>query len=254
MKKRPKGKTKCRDCGKSVFVRARQHVFPSTLLTEAQVCQWDAIQGEGIPLLGLEGLYAQRRDELRQKEGQDPSVEAVCATMKTEIGQRRLARAIESLSNQFSGWGLTRADVEQEAAAMAIRFGHPPADWDVEWALWNEVLRRTPARDCDTRSCVYREIAERLRDTGRNAMPTMRLWAKAEMRSMKSCGGVRAVQVVASPGACAVCTAQNGLIVPLSEAIKNPPVPCRGCTNKEFDPNGKYSWCTCVFVAVLDNE
>jgi hypothetical protein len=70
--KRPKRKTKCPHCDKDIYVRARQHLFPSTLLTEQDARVADHL--ERAKDYGLEDAdFAGLREQLSRRFAREPS-------------------------------------------------------------------------------------------------------------------------------------------------------------------------------------
>jgi DNA-directed RNA polymerase subunit RPC12/RpoP len=70
----PKRKTKCPDCGKYIFVRSRQELFPSVLLTEQDATVVDHFQTlKGTATFEVsEADFFRERQELAERFGRQP--------------------------------------------------------------------------------------------------------------------------------------------------------------------------------------
>jgi hypothetical protein len=73
--KRPKRKKKCAHCGEYIFVRSRQHLFPSTLLTERDAIVVDHFeQLKGTASFGVDNEdFLRERETLTQRFGRQPA-------------------------------------------------------------------------------------------------------------------------------------------------------------------------------------
>lgn len=69
-------------------------------------------------------------------------------------------------------------------------------------------------------------------------------YSKKELKRYKK-EGADEVEVLPAADACDICTAWKGKKIPLKKALKRPPIPIKGCSNKKYG-------CRCCYVPVID--
>lgn len=167
---------------------------------------------------------------------------------EVERAKKAAERTRKRVLGDLESFGVKGSDHEAMTTTLRDRFGAEPKASDVAWGLYNQAIRRN--KDFGELAQIYFCMGAFLRDEGRDPFQTMQQGARMQVAAWKQSGVVRAVKVIVAPECCCECAARNGLVVPIDEALQNPPVPCPSCTAKTKD--AKYPWCRCDMTPVVD--
>ena len=239
LKKRPKASAKCRNCGRFVLVNVKQRLFDSTILTAKQAEEARLVRrlfyAGGIS----DETYLQHKEALRARTGVDPTPGDLERELQPQIErhqtQSRVLRFMESL-------GASVADYERHEALLQGRPGRGPVSEQIRQSLWQELLERSSKPEY-----VYQALAHDQHLNGENPYDAKRAAALIKLNKMLEIG-IASVRIMAASDSCARCRKQNGRVLSIKEAIRRPPIPCKGCTfgRSESEPFG---WCRCLYFS-----
>ena len=120
---------------------------------------------------------------------------------------------------------------------------------DEKWGQLNHDLQQAMRRgDLQVMQNLYRDMALIAHQRSRPSFKLQQVAHEMELRYYEK-SKLTKVEVLGT-NCCDVCQAQNGLVVSISEAMKNQPIPQRGCTNK-INNEAPDCWCVCTYIPVV---
>ena len=119
---------------------------------------------------------------------------------------------------------------------------------DEKWRQLNQDLQQAMRRgDYQAMRDLYRDMALEAHRRGKTSLKLQEVAHEMELRHYQQTGIGKAE--VLGTNCCDACQTQNGLVIDVSEGIKNQPIPYKGCTNK-INHAAPDCWCVCTYIPV----
>lgn len=100
--------------------------------------------------------------------------------------------------------------------------------------------------------------ALRLFEQGKPHLQALQEHHRLALKKHEASGVVKAVEILtAGKDSCPACRRLQGKRFTIKQALKEMPLPVRGCTNwltKDDIEAGRTGWCRCTYISVLDVE
>jgi hypothetical protein len=122
-------------------------------------------------------------------------------------------------------------------------------DSDVIWGFFQKLKLKDNSLDY-LKSIFFHE-ALFLYEEGRKPLVQLREFHKIELINFKD-SGVKQVKILTCEDSCDSCKKNEGKILTIDQALKEMPLPCKGCSF-EFKKSKK-GWCRCCYQAVYETE
>lgn len=168
-------------------------------------------------------------------------------TFMTERSKNNFIKKYTGVINRYE---YTNSDIENEIKSLTDRFKKEASFSDAIWSLFNrktlEIGGSTPV-DLQLLSNLYFDMSIFLAENGEDPAPALENAHKYKLLKLKQ--NFTKIRVSCQSLGCKNCIDLNEKIFTINDALKNKILPNKNCTSIHFK-NGKYSWCTCYYVAV----
>lgn len=129
------------------------------------------------------------------------------------------------------------------------RHGKELSSNDVVWGLFNKLVGEK-AREGDLQDLhgIYYAMALFLNQEGRSHNHVLKIAKKMTLQGYKASGAAK-VRISTAGDPCEACKPLNNKLLTIEEALKEMPIPHKGCTFKLY--NEKWGWCRCDYAPEL---
>lgn len=263
-RKLPKQHGLCPACGERFYVRRDQWVFPSVLLSRAQKeSLWSLdhafadLKELGVTEADLERVSLAVRDG---KHGIEQAIEGlhgaamrmVCSSepdTAAAIPDRLAARCRGAFRRMRETPGKSMLGCYQACRNLLVGGLEDPDDSAIAWKALQSI--KVAPEDHHGRSLLFFGMAMFLSYENKPSLMLQREAVRAQLMDAAAKGGCSEIEILKGRDGCKVCERLNGKHMSLTEAIQNPPIPCKGCSEPPLGDEGD-PWCMAFFLPVLE--
>ncbi len=265
-RKLPKQHGLCPACGERFYVRRDQWVFPSVLLSRAQKesLWWldhafADLKELGVTEADLERVSLAVRDG---KHGIEQAIEGLhgaamrmaCSSepdTAAAIPDRLAARCRGAFRRMRETPGKSMLGCYQACRNLLVGGLEDPDESAIAWKALQSI--KVAPDDHQGRSQLFFYMAMFLAYENKPCWMFLREAARAKLLDDAQDGITTEIQIHAGRDQCRACRRLDGRRMNLADAIKDPPVPCKGCTEPPLGESGD-PWCVAWCSPVLTDE
>lgn len=265
-RKLPKQHGLCPACGERFYVRRDQWVFSSVLLSRAQKESLRPLDDAfadlkelGVTEADLERVSLAVRDG---KHGIEQAIEGlhgaamrmVCSSepdTAAAIPDRLAARCRGAFRRMRETPGKSMLGCYQACRNLLVGGLEDPDESAIAWKALQSI--KVASDDHHGRSQLFFYMAMFLAYENKPCWMFLREAARARLLDDARDGNTTEIQIHAGRDQCRTCQRLDGRRMKLADAIKDPPVPCKGCTEPPLGDSGD-PWCVAWCSPVLTDE
>lgn len=214
----PTRKTKCKSCGKYVYLKRRPDDPQKRLVTEQQKGQieaeWEAYQ------------------RAKQEQAAETEFSETLASLGIDEKKRRSIEVEVTMK-------LGRASSREELGGIIAENLLPTATKNGHW---------------DVARTLYELLAGGLTAKGEDDLEALQGVKRCQLLSMQA-ADVNKVEILGAPNSCPACTKLSGKVMTINRALKEMPLPVKRCTyfdGEDDKGERKRGSCRCEYLAVID--
>ncbi|MFQ6127076.1 MAG: hypothetical protein ACE5R6_21070 [Candidatus Heimdallarchaeota archaeon] len=151
---------------------------------------------------------------------------------------------------KLAAYGITEQDFTRHKAMLSQRFGREAWDHDVLWAIFNNLLtQKMKTQDFHQLKVLYYSMALFLNEEGKDWFKVLQQSSRMELLYYKQSRVVKNVQILTTRDACEACQLLANQVWSIDEALKQMPIPVKGCTRSIQDDS--QGFCRCRWNAMI---
>jgi hypothetical protein len=263
-RKLPKQHGLCPSCGERFYVRRDQWVFPSVLLSRVQKESLRPLDDAfadlkqfGLVESDLEAVSVAVR-EGRHDIDQAVQLLHAAAMRKVCASEPAIAdgvpaplapRCREAFHRMRETPGKSMLECYRACRNLIVDGVVEPDVPAIAWKAMQSI--KIAADDHHGRSQLFFNMAMFLAYENKPCWMLLREAVRAQLMDAAAVGSCSRIELIAGRDGCKACRRISGKRMNLVDAIKDPPIPCKGCSESPLGDEGD-PWCVASFVTVLD--